>query len=177
MTTSTTMTDALRPRPGLAGWPAGDRAAESARPAKAGARTKEARRPHHVGVLLGLSAGAYAIALAGVTGLQSATDQATIAVRQPALSTLEAVAIEHDRLERELEAARAGLAVAGDGYEAAAAQVAGLQARLESLAATVGELEGQTLALPTRIGLPTAPRVPAAVSRPPTQATSGASGG
>lgn len=170
------MTDALRPRPALPGWtiPAGTEG--RARTATRARGSTEARRPLHVGVLLGLSAGAYAISLAGVTGLQSATDQATIAARQPALTALEAATAEHDRLEAELAAARASLGTAGDDYDQAAARVEDLQARLETLAAAVGALEGATMSLPTRIALPSAPRVPAAVSRPATQATSGASG-
>lgn len=177
------MTDALQRPAGLPGWDTLQRVGRYGREASAVERatdvrrSAEARRPHHVGVLLGLSAGAYAVALAGVTGLQSATDQATIAARQPAMATVEAAAAEHDRLEAELADTRAALAGAGRDYDAQAARVADLQARLETLASAVGSLEGATLALPTRLSLPSAPRVPAAVSRPATQASTGASGG
>ena len=170
------MTDALRPRPALPGWTLPARSEERAREATTARRSTETRRPLHVGVLLGLSAGAYAITLAGVTGLQSTADEAAIEARQPALSALEAAAVEHDRLEAELSAARSSLATAGDDYDDVAARIGALQARLETLATTVGTLEGATLSLPTRIALPSAPRVPAAVSRPTTQATTGASG-
>jgi hypothetical protein len=171
------MTDALRPRAGRL---------PLARPASRVEETTvrsreqvagETRRPHHVGVLLGLSAGAYAITLAGIAGLQSATDQATIAAREPTQVAAEALAAEHDRLEAELAAARRSMTSTGEGYDATVALMTDLQARLDALAAAVGDLEGQTLALPTRLSLPSAPRVPAAASRPATQATTGASGG
>ncbi len=177
------MTDALQRPAGLPGWETLQRSGRYGRGASAleratdVPRSVETRRPLHVGVLLGLSAGAYAVALAGVTGLQSATDQATIAAREPAVAAVEAAAAEHDRLEALLADARAALASASGDYEAQVARVADLQARLETLAAAVGALEGATLALPTRLALPSAPRVPAAVSRPATQASTGASGG
>ncbi len=41
--------------------------------------------PAHVGVILGLSTGAYALAVAGVTGLQSSTE-AAISVRNRSIS-------------------------------------------------------------------------------------------
>lgn len=171
------MTDALRPRAG--GFPIAERPSRveatvvMARERMAG----ETRRPHHVGILLGLSAGAYAITLAGVAGLQSATDQATIAAREPTQIAAEALAATHDRLEAELAAARESMTTAGQGYDDSLALMTDLQARLDALAAAVGDLEGQTLALPTRLSLPSAPRVSAAASRPATQATTGASGG
>ena len=172
------MTDALRPTRS-AGLPLLRRAAP-ADGAKAEADARSAsrmRRPHHVGVMLGLSAGAYAVTLAGVAGLQSATDRAAIEAREPTRLAAEVLAAEHDRLEAELESARRAMARNGDDYDGAVALMADLQTRIDALAATVGELEGQTLALPTRLSLPSAPRVPAAASRPATQASTGASGG
>jgi len=142
-----------------------------------GARASaEVRRPYHLGVLLGVSAGAYAVSLAGVSFLQASTEAATAAVRAPALSAIDGMAADNDRLERVVAGIRERLATTGDGYGAAAATLADLEVQLDALAVTVAEVEGQSLKLPTRISLPSAPR-PAAATQPRTVATTGASGG
>jgi hypothetical protein len=128
-------------------------------------------------VLAGLSLGAYAVSLASVTSLQSEADAATTELRAPAVEALAALAAGHDSIEERLGAARLKLAGSGDAYGEAAAALEALQARVDALAAGVASLEVGSLALPTRITLPSAPRVPAAVPRPATQATTGASGG
>lgn len=183
------MTEALRPagrrfagRP-LPDLPSADvreaiRAA-GARPAvrAAGARAAAGvKRPYHLGVLLGVSAGAYAASLAGVTFLQASSEAATAAVRAPAVDAVARMAAGNDRLEQAIASVRERLAASGGDYEAAAAALADLEAQLDSLTTTVAAIEGQSLRLPTRIALPGAPR-PAAASKPRTVATTGASGG
>jgi hypothetical protein len=190
------MTDALRPI-GRA-WPGrpfpGRARPGEVRPDLPGAGTRPAvrpigaraavavRSPYHLGVLLGVSAGAYAASLAGVTFLQASSEAATAAVRAPAAAAIERMATDNDRLEQALATARERLTAAGDDYGAAAVAVSDLQARLESLAALVSDIEGESMKLPTRISLParaslpSAPRA-AAASAPKTVATTGASGG
>ena len=60
----------------------------------------ESRRPIHLAVLVGVSAGAYAISLAGVTALQSTTDARIAAERAPADHAVDVMAVGHDRLSR-----------------------------------------------------------------------------
>ena len=69
--------------------------------------------PAHLGVILGLSTGAYALTLAAVTGLQSSAEAATRMGRAPTMAAIDAMAADHDRLTARLDAARAA-------YEAAA---------------------------------------------------------
>ncbi|HEX5589283.1 MAG TPA: hypothetical protein VFX65_03205, partial [Candidatus Limnocylindrales bacterium] len=75
--------------------------------------------PLHVGVLLGLSTGAYALTLAAVTGVQSAADAAARSERAPTVAAIEAMAAEHDRLASRLEAARTAYESAAGTYGAA----------------------------------------------------------
>ncbi len=59
----------------------------------------DSRRPVHLAVLVGASASVYAISLAGVTALQSATDARLIAERAPADHAADVMARGHDELE------------------------------------------------------------------------------
>jgi hypothetical protein len=184
------MTDALRPvgrsRPGRALPDLPDLPSPDVRPAvrAVGARVgAEVKRPYHLGVLLGLSAGAYAASLAGVTFLQASSEAATVAVRAPAMEAVDEMAAANDRLEQTLIALRDRLIAAGDDYGVAAASLAALQTQLETFSTTVGAIEGQSLRLPTRISLPGVPRARSStistvvvVTKPRTVATTGASG-
>ncbi len=139
------MTDVLRPRAGIglgarpsAGGPvalAEPRATTAAREAvttRTKART-EPRRPVHIAVIVGLSAGAYAAALAGVTSLQSASERALVANSDPAAEALELLQEHHDRLD-------ARLAAAGVSYDAAAAAYQGVTEGLGALETRLGTL-------------------------------------
>ena len=137
------------------------------------------RRPHHVGVVIGLSTGAYAMALAAVTSAQAAHDRGLIADREPMVDAVSLLASGHDRMQARIEAARSRYAAASDRYAQAAQQLGALQADLDRLARTLTRIEGTTFAAPPRISAPAAPgvRPPAATpAPPPTQATTGASG-
>ena len=61
------------------------------------------RRPVHLAVLVGASAGAYAISLAGVTALQSATDAPRRGRRGPASHAVDIVASGHDGLQTSID--------------------------------------------------------------------------
>jgi hypothetical protein len=135
------------------------------------------RRPWHLGAYLGLSIGAYAAMLAAVTGAQSATDAAVVAARGPALAAAAELAADHDRLERALVVAGNDYAGAATRYEGIAARLAALDAGIETLAATVAEVEGTASSLPTRVSLPSVARSVAPARAPAVHATTGASGG
>ncbi len=153
-----------------------------ARPA-ARARTGSAtmtpdKKPHHLSVLLALSAGAYAASLAGVTWLQAEADRAVLDARAPAASAIAAAHTRQDQVDRMLAEARATLGSLNGAYGSTADTLIDLQDRLDALSGTVADLEGRSLALPTRIGLPSAPQLPhAAAPAPVAHATTGASGG
>lgn len=157
---------AARPTPRPAGRPATLKAAP--------------KRPLHIGTFLGLSAGTYAVALAGVTGLQVATERDVAAARQPATAQVQLLAASHDKLD-------ATIAAAGKTYERSAAayakmtsRLSALETRLNGLTGTVSALSGSTAALPTRvnISLPAVTRSAGVVAAPApaTHATTGASG-
>lgn len=143
--------------------------------ARPGSKPADPKRPYHLAVLLGVSAGTYAVTLAGVTTLQAASERAEADLRAPALATVGAARIVHDGLDRDLAALRDDLGGAGADYERSAAALAELEAGLDALTLRVAEIEGATARLPDRIALPAAPRV-AAATKPATQATTGASG-
>jgi hypothetical protein len=134
--------------------------------------------PAHLGVILGLSTGAYALTLAAVTGLQSSAEAATRMERAPTIAAIDAMAAGHDRLTARLEAARAVYEAAAGMYGNAGLQIADLDARLSALAAAVSEVSGTASSLPSGVKLPPVSRsVVTVAAAPPTQATTGASGG
>ncbi len=112
--------------------------------------------PAHVGVILGLSTGAYALAVAGVTGLQSSTEAAISAERAPTIAKIEAMSIAHDRVDAQLGRARAAWEAAAGSYSAAGLEVADLETQLSALYATVSDVRATAAALPTKVRLPTA---------------------
>ena len=59
----------------------------------------EPRRPIHLAVFLGLSAGAYAVSLAGVTALQSQSEASVLADRTPTVSAIAEISARNDALE------------------------------------------------------------------------------
>jgi hypothetical protein len=138
----------------------------------------DARRPTHLAVLLGASAGVYAVTLAGVTVLQSATDQALIDARTPVDSATISLSGGHDTLESELDLADRALGEAAERYDRLAPRLDGLETSLDTLAGTVSQVGGAARALPGRVSLPKVTRtVTTRVAAPATHATTGASGG
>jgi len=133
--------------------------------------------PAHLGVILGLSAGAYALTLAAVTGLQSSAESATRLERAPTIAAIDAMAAGHDRLTARLDTARAAYEAAAGAYGDAGLQVADLESRLNALAAAVSEVSGTASSLPSGVRLPPVARSVTTAAAPASQATTGASGG
>jgi hypothetical protein len=133
--------------------------------------------PAHLGVILGLSTGTYALTLAAVTGLQSSAEAATRMERAPTIAAIEAMAADHDRLTARLDAARAAYEAAAGVYGDAGLQIADLDDRHDALAAAVSEVSGTASSLPSSVTLPPISRSVARVAAPASQATTGASGG
>ena len=138
----------------------------------------EVRRPVHLAVLAGLSAGAYAGSLALVAMLQSSADGAVIAERAPIREIADTIATRHDGLEATVAAAMQHYNQVTDRYSALVPKFEGVETSLDGLAKTTAGVTDSTLTLPTHVSLPTvqaAPRVVRAAA-PRTHATTGASG-
>jgi hypothetical protein len=166
---------AARPRPTIAAHPI-----DTTRP-----REVVLTMPARAGMLIGASAAIYAITLAGVAALQASSDAAIIANRQPYLDALAETRATNDALEGALVAADAEARALADDYASVGTSVVEYQARLDSLAALVAEVEGSAASLPSRIALPsvaTRGAIPRASSgggtkAPSSSTKSGASGG
>jgi hypothetical protein len=75
------------------------------------------RRPLHLAVLFGASAGAYAVSLAGVTAQQSRSDAAIQADRAPVVTAIDDAAAAHRALESAATKAARRYAALADSYE------------------------------------------------------------
>jgi hypothetical protein len=139
----------------------------------------DTRRPIHLGVIVGLSAGAYAVSLAGVTGLQSARDAATAAERAPASEAAARLDALHTDLERRVVAAGAAYDAAAAAYAELAAGLGTFDGRLQTLAGAVSAIEGTSVSLPTSVAVPhvsKAAPVARAAAAPAVHGTTSASG-
>ncbi len=122
--------------------------------------------PARAGMLFGMSAAVYAVTLAGVSWLQSSSDAALDASRQPYLDAVAAARGANDSAQAVVTEADAQSRALAAFYAAAGDDVAAYEARLESLASLVAEVQGSAAALPTRISLPKVTiRAPIAISR------------
>jgi hypothetical protein len=138
----------------------------------------DVRRPPHLAVLLGASAGIYAVSLAGVAALQSSADQARIDDAAPLDAATVSLSGGHDALEIGLDRAARAYAEAAAGYDRLAPRLDAMEASLDALAGTVAQVSGAAKALPGRVSLPTVTRtVTVRAKAPVTHATTGASGG
>ncbi len=167
--------------------------AAGTRPAAGGVARPAVRRneailtmPARAGILLGASAAVYAVTLAGVAVMQSETDAQVSAARAPYVDEVTQLRAANDELERVLLRADAQARALAADYGAVGATVTDYQARLDSLATLVAEVQGSAAALPARIKLPSvsmrgaiagSSRSSRGGSAPSTNATSGASGG
>ena len=137
----------------------------------------DGRRPVHLVVLFGASAGLYAVSLAGVAALQSSTERATASERSPVLADLDSLAAANERLTRGVDDAVRAYTTSRGAYDALAPRLGTTEARLEVLAAAVAEVQGAARALPTRVALPAVRAATPRAAAPTVQATTGASGG
>jgi pimeloyl-ACP methyl ester carboxylesterase len=141
----------------------------------------DARRPLHLAVLVGVSTGAYAVALAAVTTLQSGTDAAISADRAPYDLAADRMAAGHDQVEAALEvAARAYDRLAAD-YDGLTPRLTEMETSLRDLGDRTARLSESVSALPSKVSIPRMPTVrsapaPVKASKPATHGTTGASG-
>ncbi|HYO42608.1 MAG TPA: hypothetical protein VES19_05350 [Candidatus Limnocylindrales bacterium] len=139
--------------------------------------------PARAGMLLGATAAIYAISLAGVSGLQAESEAAVAAARAPYLADLAAARAANDAVEARITRADAEIHALVATYGQVGENVTTFQARLDTLAALVADVQGSAAALPARIKLPSVSNVRVSrsgggsKSAPATGGSSGASGG
>lgn len=170
------MVDILRPAPPLALPTAAAMVARPANPAHPATRPTETRRPIHIAVVIGISAGAYAASLAGVTALQAASNQQLEDANAPARDAISAIVAEHDRLDQRLTAAGTAYGSAAAAYADIVDRMTGVEMRLGSLARQVKKVEGSAAWVPPAVRLPSVSRAAAAPSKPASNGSTGASG-
>ena len=139
-------------------------------------RVAETRRPVHLAVVVGLSAGAYAAALAGVTALQATGDRELAAANAPAVDALAMLTVEHDRLEARLAAAGSTYGARAAAYTDITDALAWLEDRLAKLAAEVKKVEGSASWVPPSVRMPSVSRDAPPATRPSSNGSTGASG-
>jgi hypothetical protein len=104
--------------------------------------------------MFGLTGGCYAISLAAVSGLQSASDSAVIEARAPYADGIGRLADGHDRLEGGLSALADLDGQAVDANDRLNGAIGALEARLDRLSASVSAVDGAARALPARAPMP-----------------------
>jgi hypothetical protein len=137
------------------------------------------RRPMHVAVAIGVTAGVYAISLAGVTGLQAASNAQLAADRAPAIDAVAQLKASHDALDAGLSKLDGAYTDAASRYSAITDQIAGHENDLSQLGSQVKAAEGSA----STLTVPTVSRLPAVsttrttyVSKPAAHACTTASG-
>jgi hypothetical protein len=135
------------------------------------------RRVLHIGVLMSVSTAAYALALAGVTTLQSTADRTLIAARAPVDRSVRDLALRHDLLERAVRDSTSRYAEIQDRYARLGPAIADLESNIGDLATVSQRITHSAAQLPTRVALPAVRVAPAAASAPRVHAVTSASGG
>lgn len=136
------------------------------------------RRPVHVAVTVGVTAGLYAVSLAGVTALQAGTDARLTADRAPAAAAVAELRTTQDAVEARLALMESAYADAAATYGELAAAIGTYGAALAGLGRQVAAVEGSASALrvPTVRSLPSVASGTVRAARPATNACTTASG-
>jgi hypothetical protein len=122
------------------------------------------RRPIHVVVAVGMTAGLYAISLAGVTALQSASDLQLAADRAPAVDAVAGLKSAHDAMESSLGKLTGAYTHAANGYTGIANGIVGHEKALAKLGQQVQSAAGWAAALSVPPVSITPPRLTGAAS-------------
>lgn len=153
----------------------GGAAAPARARAETAARAGRKPAPLHLPIAIGVTAGLYAVSLAGVTALQARADADLAAQRQPLADALDTVTSHRAALEHELRATVDSLNAASGAYGSALDGAESLEAMVASLSRQVGAVSGAASAVRVpSVRLPSAPRTVTVVTSPP--ATSGTTG-
>ncbi|HJW21738.1 MAG TPA: hypothetical protein VJ506_04840 [Candidatus Limnocylindrales bacterium] len=149
--------------------------AAPSRPAAPRPRLSAPRIPAHIGVLLGASTAAYAVTLAGITGLQATSEADLAAERAPAVAGVQDLGAKNQELGNALAAAGLHYDSLTRAYAAAGGRLADLEAALADLVTSVQAIDGVSRSMPASIPLPKVSRVSVG-GAPATSSTTGASG-
>jgi hypothetical protein len=144
-------------------------------PAGGGGRRFALRIPPHVGIFFGLTTAAYAVTLAGVTGLEARSEADLAAQRAPVVAGIDDVATRNRLFAAALTAAGSDYQAASQAYVAAGGRLGDLEVALASLSTTVQAIDGVSRTLPTTVSLPNVTRRVTS-GAPATSSTTGASG-
>ena len=117
------------------------------------------KRPYHVGVALGLTAGLYAASLLATARLQIAADRDLIESRTPVEAAISALGDHHDWMDGRLEDARTQYSIGSTGYDTVRARLATLDEQLAKLNKIVEQVEKIGAAMPALLDLPGVPTV------------------
>ncbi len=140
--------------------------------------TFSAKLPVHVAVTVGVTAGLYAVSLAGVTALQAGTDARLTADRAPAAAAVATLREAHDLAEAQLAQMESAYAAAAATYGEIAGGIGAHEKVLVGLGEQVAAVEGSASALrvPTFASLPSVSSRTVYVSRPASNACTTGSG-
>jgi hypothetical protein len=133
------------------------------------------RRPYHLGVTIGLTAGLYAVSLAGVTALQAIQDADIAAAQAPTADLVGRLSTGHDDLEARVDAITASFNEAAGSYGNFGSSLDRLEAGLRSIGRRVAGVQGASISIPGGGSMPTVGRS-TGVARPVVHATTTASG-
>jgi hypothetical protein len=117
-------------------------------------RQPDTKRPYHVGVAVGVSAGVYAASMLATTQWQIEDDRALIADRRPVQTAIDLLDGHHDRLEIRLDRARLEYTAGATGYDSIADRVVRLGERLQAMDRTVRGIERLSASLSVDLSLP-----------------------
>ena len=133
------------------------------------------RLPGQVLALIGLTGGSYAISLAAVAGLQSASETALAAARAPVVDGIGRLSDGHDGLESGLSTLADLDRQAVAANDRLGAAIADLEGRLDRLSANVSAVDGAARSLPARAPMPAVRSVGVTRSTTSAHATTGGS--
>jgi hypothetical protein len=134
-------------------------------------------RPIHLAVLVGASAGIYAVGLAAVTMWQSGSDEALTNARAPVDAAIRGLSAANDRFSDDLDVAGRADGTLSAAYDRLGSMLDRAEATLDGLSTTVSGITGAANAMPNRVALPAVPRQTVTRSVSNAHATTGASGG
>jgi hypothetical protein len=124
------------------------------------AQAIDSRRPYHLGVAIGLSAGVYASSLAVVSILQIEQDGHVAADRRPVGDAISILGVHNDAMESDLQAARSVFDEASVRYGSVVSDIGELHVAVKQLGKTIVRIEGTStdFRLPSMVSLPSVPQ-------------------
>ncbi len=135
---------------------------ESSRPAAIAAAARHAKprgdallsTATRAGVLVGVSAAAYAVSLATVAGLEAHAQSQAVAGAQPALDAIESARAANDQIDVAIKDADARLQALASDYNSASMDMTTYQAQFQQLSALVAKIQGSAAAMNANFKLP-----------------------